>query len=249
MGYHVPMQPTLPEGHPRPVRGSMHGRSAVQAAVSCAAALVASLPLWLGAEPRRIPATDLQPLAEGTTWVYDYKAVMRFTIQSREHTQTMRGTVTTRVEGRETRQGREYSRVVSTYEGLPGFERQVVFQRVDEAGLHNAVEEGGVWTDRLLLALPATVGSSWSMDAGGAERRTIAGVVDVETPWRRFTSCLKVVGVVSGSSPESSAFTMEDYLCPGFGQVRSVVRGSKPDAKTDVEMTLTSFSASGKTPR
>jgi len=227
----------------------MRGRSAVRAAVSCAAALAASFPLWLGAEPRRTPATDLQPLEEGTTWVYDYKAVMRFTIQSREHTQTMRGTVTTRVEGRETRQGREYSRVVSTYEGLPGFERQVVFQRVDEAGLHNAVEEDGVWTDRLLLALPATVGSSWSMDAGGAERRSIAGVVDVETPWRRFTSCLKVVGVVAGSSPESPAFTMEDYLCPGFGQVRSVVRGSKPDARTDVEMTLTSFSAPGKAPR
>jgi len=227
----------------------MRGRSAVRAAVSCAAALAASFPLWLGAEPRRTPATDLQPLEEGTTWVYDYKAVMRFTIQSREHTQTMRGTVTTRVEGREPRQGREYSRVVSTYEGLPGLGRQVVFQRVDEAGLHNAVEEGGVWTERLLLALPANVGSSWSMDAGGAERRTIAGVVEVETPWRRFTSCLKVVGVVSGGSPESPAFTMEDYLCPGFGQVRSVVRGSKPDAKTDVEMTLTSFSAPGKTPR
>jgi hypothetical protein len=223
----------------------MRGRSAFRAVVLFTAALVASLPLCLGAEPRRTPVTDLQPLEEGTTWVYDYKAVMQYTIQSREHTQTMRGKVTTRVEGRETRQGREYSRVVSTYDGLPGFERQVVFQRIDEAGHHNAVEEGGVWTDRLLLALPATVGSSWSMDARGAERRTIAGVVDVEIPWRRFTSCLKVVGVVSGSSPESPSFTMEDYLCPGFGQVRSVVRGSKPDAKTDVEMTLTSFSVPG----
>jgi len=243
MRYHTAMQWTPPGGQQSPVRGSMRGRSAIRTAVACAAALVASLPLWLGAEPRRTPATDLQPMEEGTTWVYDYKAVMRFTIQSQEHTQTMRGTVTTRVEGRETRQGREYSRVVSTYEGLPGFERQIVFQRVDEEGLHNALEEGGVWTDRLLLALPATVGSSWSMAAGGAERRTIAGVVDVETPWRRFTSCLKVVGVVSESSPESPAFTMEDYLCPGFGQVRSVVRGTKPDARTDVEMTLTSFSA------
>jgi hypothetical protein len=210
-----------------------------------AAVLALLAVLGAGAPAATCAAADLQPLGLGTVWVYDYRAVMRFAIEGREHAQTLQGKVTTRADGKEMRQGKEYVRLQSTYTGIPGYERQTAFQRWDRDGLHNAFEEDGRWVDRLLLALPATAGSSWSMDAEAKERRTVVGIVAVDTPWRRLTSCVKVAGEISSGAPGAPAFVTEDFYCPGVGQARSVVRGTRDGTTTDVEMSLVSFSAAG----
>lgn len=99
----------------------------------------------------------LVPLEDGMKLIYDVEYVTGLGgVQRAEAIQ--------RVDGTRTIGGHEYFRVVMVVKGMPGWEPEVVYQRIAPDGLHEVryVDEKPV--EYLLLPIPLKVGQTWQVD-------------------------------------------------------------------------------------
>jgi hypothetical protein len=97
------------------------------------------------------------PLEDGLKLVYDVEYVTGFgNVQRAEAIQ--------RVDGKRNIGGKEYFRVLLVVKGMPGWEPEVVYQRVAADGLHEVRFVDGKPLEYLLLPVPLKVGQAWQTD-------------------------------------------------------------------------------------
>ncbi len=121
--------------------------------VRCIAPWIAGLlALGCGEAPK-----GLVPLGDGMKLVYDVEYVTGLGgVQSAEAIQ--------RVDGTKTIGGNEYFRVVLVVKGMPGWEPEVIYQRIAEDGLREVRYVDGKPVEYLLLPIPLKVGQTWQVD-------------------------------------------------------------------------------------
>jgi hypothetical protein len=97
------------------------------------------------------------PLADGMKLVYEVEYVTGLGgVQRAEAIQ--------RVDGTRNIGGHEYFRVVLVVRGMPGWEPEVVYQRMAEEGLREVRYVDGKPVEYLLLPAPLKVGQTWQVD-------------------------------------------------------------------------------------
>ncbi|HEV2852562.1 MAG TPA: hypothetical protein VHC97_07135 [Thermoanaerobaculia bacterium] len=115
-----------------------------------------SLALALGLGCRGTPG-GFVPLENGLKLVYDVDYVTGLgNVQSAEAIQ--------RIDGKKTISGNEYFRVVLVVKGMPGWEPEVLYQRMAADGLHEVRYVGGKPVEYLAVPVPLTVGRTWRID-------------------------------------------------------------------------------------
>lgn len=102
---------------------------------------------------------DFIPLKDGMKLVYDVEYVTGLgSVQRAEAIQ--------RVDGTKTIGGNEYFRVVLVVKGMPGWEPEVIYQRMTPEGLREVRLVDGKQEEYLLLPIPLKVGQTWQVDSG-----------------------------------------------------------------------------------
>ena len=197
----------------------------------------------------RAQSGDFAPLREGLEWVYDFQSDSTMSVPDRPPiSQSQRGRMIVRVDGREATGGRQYWRLAGRYEGIPDLEALGTFtwyERSAADGLYHAGQKlGPGLKENLLLAVPSDVGRTWPYDDGTGRpaRMRIASRVAVETPARRFDTCLQVVQEFL--EPQHRAECVDEtYYCDGVGKVKTVQKHIKQDPSRIVETTRVLISA------
>lgn len=100
---------------------------------------------------------DLVPLENGLKLIYDVEYVTGLgNVQRAEAIQ--------RIDGKKTIGGKEYFRVVLVVKGMPGWEPEVLYQRMAGDGLHEVRYAEGKPVEYVALPVPLTVGRTWRID-------------------------------------------------------------------------------------
>jgi hypothetical protein len=122
----------------------------------CTASWIAAL-MILGCRGRD---SGFMPLKDGLRLVYDVEYVTGLggigNVQRAEAIQ--------RIDGTKKINGHEYFRVMLVVTGMPGWEPEVIYQRMAEDGLHEVRYVEGKPVEYLLLPIPLKVGQSWQTD-------------------------------------------------------------------------------------
>lgn len=97
------------------------------------------------------------PLENGMKLVYEVDYVTG--LGNVQHAEAIQ-----RVDGQRDIDGKEYFRVMLVVKGMPGWEPEVLYQRMAEDGLHEVRYTDGKPEEYLLLPTPLKVGQTWQID-------------------------------------------------------------------------------------
>jgi len=136
-----------------------------------------------------------------------------------------KATMVSRVDGKETINGKEYFRQVNTFSGIPGLDQQVYYSRWSTEGVYGIEDANKNGPEHLDTPFPVMVGSSWtSKQSTEPTRYQALGIETVETPEKIYKNCLKV-----SFAPEAKNIVNEataratQYLAPNIGAIKIVM--------------------------
>lgn len=112
------------------------------------------------------------PLEDGLKLVYDVDYVTG--LGNVQHAEAIQ-----RIEGTKNIGGKEYFRVLMVIKGMPGWEPEVVYQRMAEDGLHEVRYVDGKPVEYLQLPVPLKVGRTWQTDMS---KINVSCTVDAREP-------------------------------------------------------------------
>lgn len=136
-----------------------------------------------------------------------------------------------RVDGEETISSKRYHKVVYTFIGVPGLDRQVDFLRWSPEGIYAVDGNHKDKPEYLQTPFPVVVGSSWvSQSPDSRDTYQAVGLETVDTSTETFRDCLKVSFKSDGQNGNTEGTA---YLAPQIGAVRILTSAS------GVQMTFT----------
>jgi hypothetical protein len=97
------------------------------------------------------------PLEDGLKLVYDLDYVTG--LGNVQHAEAIQ-----RVDGKKNIGGKDYFRVLMVIKGMPGWEPEVIYQRMADDGLHEVRYVDGKPVEYLQLPVPLKVGRTWQTD-------------------------------------------------------------------------------------
>jgi hypothetical protein len=179
-----------------------------------------------------VEAMEAYPLGLGATWEY----AVEITYESSDAPEglvTWRGTITTRVTGRDNLRGRVRFTIAQTVHPDPPPQVWVSNYTTEYEINSQGVTAGG----DLLYKFPLQVGATWDAFSGLEYQWYVSEMADAVTPFRTFRDCYVLV-LVTGPD------TTYDWFCNGFGVVR---RDCFHHGETqEGHWKLTSFTAGGR---
>lgn len=156
---------------------------------------------------------ELVPLENGRKVVYDVEYVTG--LGNVQHAEAIQ-----RIDGTKKIGGADYFRVVTAFTGVPGWEPEIVYQRLAADGVHEVRYLGGKPAEYLYLPIPPAVGKTWTIAAGSVD-----AVCRIEAhepailPEKTYEDAWKVP--CSGSRG-GVYFKSYAYMVQGLGAVRIV---------------------------
>jgi hypothetical protein len=156
---------------------------------------------------------DFIPLEMGRTAVYDVEYVTGLG-------DVQRAQAIVRIDAKKQIGGHEYVRVVQVVTGIPGYEPQILYQRMAADGLHEVRYVEGRPVEYLSLPLPLTVGRQWTFEVAGSR---IACRVEAQEPAvlpeKTYNDAYKIAcsGTQTGVYSSSRA-----YMVQGLGEVKLI---------------------------
>jgi hypothetical protein len=145
------------------------------------------------------------------------------------------GVMIWREDGNASINGSTYHRSVTTFDGIPGFETFVSYQRLAPDGIFGRESTNPKASETLEIPLPPEVGRKWtSVQDGVTMEMEISAVEDLDTVEKTYKRCLKVVG--SGMKGGHQIKSVS-YYAPNIGLVKMSTQASEfsMDVKLRVE--------------
>ncbi|MFL6196821.1 MAG: hypothetical protein ACJ75H_21740 [Thermoanaerobaculia bacterium] len=127
--------------------------------------------------------------------------------------------------GKQTIDGKTYSKTMTTFDGIPGTQPESSYRRVGDDGVYSRKSTDPNEPEALEFPLPPTVGRTWSLKQDDLSLDlAIMAVEDFDTASKTYKNCLKVAGTgKKGASP----IEVTSYYAPKVGLVLMSMKGPR----------------------
>jgi hypothetical protein len=173
------------------------------------------------------------PLNEGMRWEYEVEFATRATIGKAK--------AVTRVKEVVEKGGRQYTRLVTVSEGIPGAAQEEAFVRIAAEGVLDASPEGDKIIEICTLPFPVQKGETRTSKVDIPDRgvltttTTIEAIESLDTVSKVYKDCAKVVMTITGTKPKQGSqdanttviMTTTTWYAPGVGAVQQIVETDK----------------------
>ena len=144
-----------------------------------------------------------------------------------------KGKMVSRREDDETINGARYVKTVSIYSGIPGAEPDISYSRMTGKGIYCLSSKHRDQPEYLKVPFPVTVGTTWTtISPEGATDHKAESIETVYLFDRTYDKCLKLS---STGTTDGIHFDATDYIAPGIGSVKSVMRFGSVTIEFDLE--------------
>lgn len=139
-----------------------------------------------------------------------------------------RGRGVMRVDGHETINGKDYSKLVVVVTGIPGYEPFYIYRRRTADAEYELPErhKANPAAESVALPLPPTVGKEWEGDTPDVHTKfKIEAIETAELADRKYEGCLKISvrRTYKNTTPPEESVGYQ-YLAPGVGIVKEYFR-------------------------
>ena len=158
------------------------------------------------------------PLPRTGQWTYDLR-VTNSALRSES------GSYICVVDGKQTIQGKRYTRIVNITKGITSAETTVGLYRRAHDGIYFRDASKPDDKESLLLPDSPVVGKSWTTVSGNVKRESrIESFETLEVSGRKYEQSLKISFTLTGPD---GVFTGYEYRAPGVGHIRQLMLGDE----------------------